>query len=85
MHELREVEGERRGLHSQPLGDGAGGQPFRPASHQLAEQGKPGFLSQRTQRRYRALLIHADHTIIQRSSKYTAYPVRQEAFVQPMA
>ena len=58
MNQLRQMEGQRRGLNPQALGDNPGRQPLRPAGDQQTEQRKPGFLGQRAKRRNRRFLIH---------------------------
>ncbi len=59
MDELRQMEGERRRLNAEPLGDHAGRQPLRPAGNQQPEQREPGFLSERAEGGDRTFLIHA--------------------------
>src|SRR5271155_6146141 len=59
MGELCEVKGQRRGLHTQPLGNDTGGQPVRSAGHEQAEQFEAGFLSESAELSDRLFLMHA--------------------------
>ena len=60
MDELREMEGERRRLNAQPLGDDAGRQSRRPAGDEQTEQRQAGLLGERAERGNRAFLIHSE-------------------------